>query len=132
MFSSPDNVHFTETILKSNLEFFILLILEMGERSGHQVMREIAKEFHYFLPQSTFYPLLGELEKGEKLNKRDGKGRERLLSLTPDAAEGLKTRKRDFLDAIGLFAAVIYASGCSGSEGEIQMGLAEFFGEKPE
>jgi hypothetical protein len=44
-----------ENLVKENLELVILLFLEDGDKSGYQILKDIAKHFHCILSQGTLY-----------------------------------------------------------------------------
>lgn len=118
-----------ENLLKGNMEFIMLLQLEKGDKSGYQLLKHIAGGFHCILSQGTLYPLLYKLEKQGKIIRRNGKGREVIYSLGPEAEEALQTQKEHMLDTISHFAGLISASGKTqpdNEETEKQMSLPVF------
>jgi len=88
-----------ERLVKGNLELITLLFLEDGGESGYQILKDIAKYFHCILSQGTLYPLLYQLEKGNKIAKQNGKGREIVYSLTQETKKELKMKKENCLKA---------------------------------
>ncbi len=86
-----------EKLVKNNLELITLLLLEKGNKSGYQVLKEIASHFHCILSQGTLYPLLYQLETEKKIMKQNGKGREIIYSLTQETKNELKPRKESCL-----------------------------------
>lgn len=88
-----------ENLVKENLELVILLFLEDGDKSGYQILKDIAKHFHCILSQGTLYPLLYKLEKEKKITKLNGKGREVVYSLSEEAKNELKSKKENCLKA---------------------------------
>lgn len=88
-----------EKLVKDNLELITLLFLERGNKSGYQVLKEIAQHFHCILSQGTLYPLLYQLEKTNGVKKQNGKGREVIYSLTPETKEQLQSKKETCLMA---------------------------------
>lgn len=88
-----------EKLLKDNLELVALLLLQKGDKSGYQVLKELAGHFHCILSQGTLYPLLYQLEKEGKVVKKNGKGREVIYSLSGDMRNELKSRTETCLKA---------------------------------
>lgn len=88
-----------EKLVKSNLELVTLLLLERNDKSGYQILKEIAQHFHCILSQGTLYPLLYQLEKENKLTKQNGKGREVIYSLSTETKKQLESRKENCLKA---------------------------------
>ena len=88
-----------EKLVKENLELIIFLFLEDEDKSGYQILKDIAKHFHCILSQGTLYPLLYQLEKGNKIAKQNGKGREVVYTLTQEAKNELKLKKENCLKA---------------------------------
>ena len=86
-----------ERLVNDNLELVTLLFLEESSKSGYQILKDIAKHFHCILSQGTLYPLLYQLEKGNKITKQIGKGREVVYSLTDETKNELKSRKETVL-----------------------------------
>ena len=86
-----------ENLVKENLELVILLFLEDGDKSGYQILKDIAKHFHCILSQGTVYPLLYRLEKEKKITKLNGKGREVVYSLSEETKNELKSKKENCL-----------------------------------
>lgn len=86
-----------EKLVKENLELVMLLFLEDGDKSGYQILKDIAKHFHCILSQGTLYPLLYKLEKEKKITKLNGKGREVVYSLSEEAKNELKSKKENCL-----------------------------------
>jgi len=82
-----------EKLVKDNLELTTLILLEKDNKSGYQILKEIANHFHCILSQGTLYPLLYQLEKENKITKQNGKGREVIYSLTQKTKNQLKLRK---------------------------------------
>lgn len=93
----PQNV--LEKLAKDNLAFITLLFLERGNKSGYQILKDIANHFHCILSQGTLYPLLYKLEKENKIIKQNGKGREILYSLTKKSKEDLQSKKEILLNS---------------------------------
>jgi len=93
----PQNL--LEKLVKDNLELVVLLFLEDGDNSGYQILKDIAKHFHCILSQGTLYPLLYQLEKENKIAKKNGKGREIVYSLTEKTKNELKLKKESCLMA---------------------------------
>ena len=77
----------------------MLLFLEDSGKSGYHILKDIAKHFHCILSQGTLYPLLYQLEKGNKIAKQNGKGREVVYTLTQEAKNELKLKKENCLKA---------------------------------
>ncbi len=88
-----------EKLTKDNLGLITLLLLEKSDKSGYQILKDIASHFHCILSQGTLYPLLYQLEKENKITKQNGKGREVIYSLTKETEESLKQRKETCLKA---------------------------------
>jgi len=88
-----------EKTVKDNLELLTLLLLEKNNKSGYQILKEIAGHFHCILSQGTLYPLLYQLEKKGKITKQNGKGREVIYSLTPKTKKQLSSKKETQLRA---------------------------------
>jgi len=86
-----------ENLVKENLELVMLLFLEDGDKSGYQILKDIAKHFHCILSQGTLYPLLYKLEKEKKITKLNGKGREVVYSLSEEVKNELKLKKENCL-----------------------------------
>ncbi len=86
-----------ENLVKDNLELVMLLFLEDGDKSGYQILKDIAKHFQCILSQGTLYPLLYQLEKEGKIAKLNGKGREVIYSLTEQTKTELKMKKENCL-----------------------------------
>ncbi len=82
-----------EKLVKDNLKIVTLLLLEKGNKSGYQILKDIAGHFHCVLSQGTLYPLLYQLEKGNKIEKHNGKGREVVYSLTQEMKNNLQSEK---------------------------------------
>ncbi len=82
-----------EKIVKDNLKLIVFLLLEKGDKSGYEILRNIASHFHCILSQGTVYPMLYQLEKENKIVKRNGKGRELLYSLTSETRNKLRSEK---------------------------------------
>ncbi len=93
----PQNL--LEKLVKDNLELIAVLFLEDGAKSGYQILKDVAKHFHCILSQGTLYPLLYQLEKENKITKKNGKGREIVYSLTEEAKNELKLKKESCLMA---------------------------------
>lgn len=93
----PQNI--LEKLAKDNLELIIHLLLEKNNKSGYQILKEIANQFHCILSQGTLYPLLYQLEKENKIIKQNGKGREVIYSLNDKTKEQLKSKKEICLKA---------------------------------
>lgn len=81
-----------ERLVKDNLELIILVFLESGDKSGYQMLKDIATHFHCILSQGTLYPMLYQLEKENKIMKKNGKGREIIYSLSEEMKNELKSR----------------------------------------
>ena len=81
-----------EKLAKDNLELVTLLLLQDGDKSGYQILKDVASHFHCILSQGTLYPLLYQLEKDNKLAKKNGKGREIIYSLSDETKNELKAR----------------------------------------
>lgn len=81
-----------EKLVKDNLELVTLLLLQRGDKSGYQILKDIASHFHCILSQGTLYPLLYQLEKDNELVKKNGKGREVIYSLSGETRNELKAR----------------------------------------
>lgn len=88
-----------EKLVKDNLELITFLLLEKDNKSGYQILKEIAQHFHCILSQGTLYPLLYRLEGEKKITKQNGKGREIIYSLYPKVKEQLKLKKEMYLNA---------------------------------
>lgn len=88
-----------EKIVKDNLELVTLLFLEKGNKSGYQILKDIASQFHCILSQGTVYPLLYQMEKEGKILKQNGRGREVVYSLSQKTKKKLQTRKESCLKA---------------------------------
>ena len=88
-----------EKLVKENLELVIFLFLEDEDKSGYQILKDIAKHFYCILSQGTLYPLLYKLEKEKKILKKNGKGREVVYSLTEETKNELKLKKENCLKA---------------------------------
>ena len=88
-----------EKLVKDNLELVVLLLLESGNKSGYQILKEIASHFHCILSQGTLYPLLYKFEKENKITKKNGNGREIIYTLTQETKDELKRTKEDCLRA---------------------------------
>lgn len=86
-----------EKLMKDNLELITLLFLEKVNKSGYQILKDIASHFHCILSQGTLYPLLYQLEKENKITKQNGKGREVIYSLTKETKDSLKSIKETCL-----------------------------------
>jgi len=86
-----------EKLVKNNLELIILAFLEKGSKSGYQILKDIANQFHCILSQGTLYPLIYRLEKGNKIIKHNGKGKEVLYSLNQETKDYLKSKKETCL-----------------------------------
>ncbi len=86
-----------EKLVKNNLELIILTFLEKGSKSGYQILKEIANQFHCVLSQGTLYPLLYQLEKKNKITKQKGKGKEVLYTLNQETKDYLKSKKETCL-----------------------------------
>ncbi len=88
-----------EKLTKNNLELITLFFLERNDKSGYQILKDIAHHFHCILSQGTLYPLLYQLEKQNRIVKRNGKGREVVYSLTPETRNQLKSEQETALQA---------------------------------
>lgn len=88
-----------EKLTKDNLELVSLLLLESENKSGYQILKEIANHFHCILSQGTLYPLLYRLEKEGKIVKQNGKGREVIYSLSQKTKNDLQSKKETILRA---------------------------------
>ncbi len=86
-----------EKLVKENLELVMLLFLEDGDKSGYQILKDIARHFHCILSQGTLYPLLYKLEEEKKITKLNGNGREVIYSLSEEAKNELKLKKENCL-----------------------------------
>lgn len=86
-----------QKLVKDNLELVVLLLLESGNKSGYQILKDIASHFHCILSLGTLYPLLYQLEKEGKITKQNGKGREVIYALTQETKSQLKSRKENCL-----------------------------------
>lgn len=91
----PQNI--LERIVKNNLEIVILCFLEKNKKSGYQILKDIASQFHCILSQGTLYPLLYKLEKEKKIIKENGNGREIVYSLTKETRDALLPEKENEL-----------------------------------
>lgn len=112
-----------EKLAKDNLELIALLLLEKGSCSGYQVLKDIADHFHCVLSQGTLYPLLYQLEKQNKISRQNGKGREIIYALNPEAKEELLFRKQLCLKSYQHLAGFF---GVSDSETESETALRTF------
>ena len=88
-----------ENLVKDNLELIVLLFLEKGDKSGYQVLKDIASHFKCILSQGTLYPLLYQLEKEVKIIKHNGKGREVIYSLPEETEKQLELKKETCLES---------------------------------
>ncbi|MEW5896480.1 MAG: PadR family transcriptional regulator [Nanoarchaeota archaeon] len=88
-----------EKLTKDNLELISLLLLEREDKSGYQILKDIAGHFQCILSQGTLYPLLYRLEKKGKIVKQNGKGREVIYSLSPKTKNELQPRKETMIRA---------------------------------
>jgi len=88
-----------EKLVKDNLELVVLLLLEDCDKSGYQILKDIASHFHCILSQGTLYPLLYQIEKENKIVKKNGKGREIIYSLSGETKNELNLRKETCLKA---------------------------------
>lgn len=100
-----------EKLVKDNLELVTLLFLENGNKSGYQILKEIAQHFHCILSQGTLYPLLYQLEKEKKIQKQKGKGREVIYSLPQETKEQLRQEKETCLKAYQHLASFFFGGG---------------------
>jgi len=88
-----------EKLVKDNLELITLLLLEKSDKSGYHILKDIASHFHCILSQGTLYPLLYQLERENRIVKRNGKGREVIYSLSKETKNQLKSKKETYLKA---------------------------------
>lgn len=86
-----------EKLVKNNLELIILAFLEKGSKSGYQILKDIANQFHCVLSQGTLYPLLYQLEKKNKITKQKGKGKEVIYTLNQETKDYFKSKKETCL-----------------------------------
>jgi len=86
-----------EKIVKGNLEILCLVFLEENNQSGYQILKNIANHFHCILSQGTLYPVLYSLEKQGKIIASNGKGREKIYTLSQKEKEELKNKKQELL-----------------------------------
>ena len=100
-----------EKLTKDNLKLITLLFLEKGSKSGYQILKGIANQFHCILSQGTLYPLLYQLEKENKIQKQNGKGREVIYSLSPSTKEQLKQEKETSIKAYQHLASFFEGGG---------------------
>ena len=88
-----------EKLVKDNLELIVLLLLEDCDKSGYRILKDIASYFHCILSQGTLYPLLYQIERDNKITKKNGKGREVIYSLSKEAKNELNLNKETSLKA---------------------------------
>jgi len=86
-----------EKLVKDNLETLCLVFLEGKNQSGYQILKNIANHFHCILSQGTLYPVLYSLEKQGKIIMSNGKGREKIYTLSQKEKEELKNKKQELL-----------------------------------
>ena len=86
-----------EKLVKDNLEILCLVFLEENNQSGYQILKNIANHFHCILSQGTLYPVLYSLEKQGKIIASNGKGREKIYTLSQKEKEELKNKKQELL-----------------------------------
>ncbi len=103
-----------EKIAKDNLKLITLLFLEKSDKSGYQILKEIAQQFHCILSQGTLYPLLYQLEKENTIKKENGKGREVVYSLTQQTKNELKSKTEICLKAYQHLASFFEERGGGG------------------
>lgn len=105
-----------EKLTKDNLEMITLLLLEKEDKSGYQVLKDIAGHFHCILSQGTLYPLLYQLEKKGKIDKKNGKGREVIYSLSKKTKNELQSQKETMLRAYQHLASFFEMGGGDGKK----------------
>lgn len=86
-----------EKLVKDNLEILCLVFLEKDSQSGYNILKNIANHFHCILSQGTLYPVLYSLEELEKIIASNGKGREKIYTLSQKGKEELKNKKQQLL-----------------------------------
>lgn len=114
-----------EKLVKDNLELVTFLFLESGSKSGYQILKEIARHFHCVLSQGTLYPLLYHLEKENRIQKQNGKGREIIYSLTEKTKEQLQSEKETSLKAYQHLASFFELSRPDDKNGKAKTGREE-------
>jgi len=86
-----------EKLVKDNLEILCLVFLEKDSQSGYNILKNIANHFHCILSQGTLYPVLYSLEELGKIIASNGKGRERIYTLSQKGKEEIKNKKQQLL-----------------------------------
>ncbi|MDP2926099.1 MAG: PadR family transcriptional regulator [Nanoarchaeota archaeon] len=86
-----------EKLVKDNLEILCLVFLEKDSQSGYNILKNIANHFHCILSQGTLYPVLYSLEELGKIIASNGKGREKIYTLSQKGEEELKNKKQQLL-----------------------------------
>ena len=93
-----------EKLVKDNLKILCLIFLEKENQSGYNILKNIANHFHCILSQGTLYPVLYSLEKQEKIMASNGKGREKIYTLSQKGKEEVKNKKQQLLQGFQHFA----------------------------
>lgn len=86
-----------EKLAKDNLEIICLALLEKGNQSGYQMLKNVANHFHCIISQGTLYPLLYSLEKEGKIMSSNGKGRTRVYSISPKGRKEIENKKQQLI-----------------------------------
>ena len=87
-----------EKLVKDNLEILCLVFLEKESQSGYNILKNIANHFHCILSQGTLYPVLYSLEEQKKIIATNGKGREKIYTLSQKVKDELKNKKQQLLE----------------------------------
>ncbi len=86
-----------EKLVKDNLEILCLVFLEKDNQSGYSILKNIANHFHCILSQGTLYPVLYSLEEQGKIVASNGKGREKIYTLSQKGKKELENKKQQLL-----------------------------------
>jgi len=80
-------------IMKENLWFFILKILEKNEKYGKEIRENVKKEYGFWVGNVTAYKVLYRLDKGGYVDFYD-KGRRRYYKITSKGKNEVKDAKK--------------------------------------
>lgn len=100
---------FTERIIKSNRDVFIMVSLLRNQMCGYDIIKDVFSKCDVFLSQGTVYPILYTLEEEGLIYAEYSKGdmRAKKYSLTDQGRKTAKKIIEDFSEALEHISALL-------------------------
>ena len=97
---SPEIIPLIKKFWENELDFFLLLSLKEGPKSGSQLIKEHSKEFFFPVSRNRVYNQLHALKDNGLIRKEERRGREILYSLNPKTRKNMPSLEDQYIRAL--------------------------------